>query len=255
MRGSDPGQHGNTCKLCLAQAELRQSHIVPEWCYRPAYDEKHRALVKSTEFSATKFIQKGWREFLLCQNCETLFSKWESWFCTFWNESPGLPADMIGKTTEQHLFSMDGVDYAPLKLFHLSILWRASAANRREFDNVSLGPYEEKLRHMLLAEDPGPEDHYPIYGIVLTNDDGSVVHEMVSKPQRADIPRVTVYYFVYAGCEWTYYVTDHPDSLDRCHREVAREMTVRTGKSLRLLVRPFQDCNTIKIWREQAGSS
>jgi len=240
------------CKLCLMEADLRKSHIVPEWCYRATYDDRHRAIVKRAEISSTHFIQKGWRQRLLCQKCEARFSRWESWFARFWKESPGLPESMSGRTTDQQIFVMDGVDYAPFKLFHLSILWRASVASGPDFDNVSLGPYEEKLRLMLVADNPGTEDVYPVYGMVLTHDDGSVVHEILSKPQRAKLERVTVYYSAYAGCEWTWIVADRSEKITGALRVAANALTVRRGGKLRLWVRNFQECNTIKLWQEQS---
>ena len=39
-----------------------------------------------------------------------------------------------------------------------------------EFDTVGLGPYEEKLRLMLLAGDAGPARHYPIFATVLSDE-------------------------------------------------------------------------------------
>jgi len=32
-----------TCRLCLQERPLRDSHIIPEFLYRPLVDEKHRA--------------------------------------------------------------------------------------------------------------------------------------------------------------------------------------------------------------------
>jgi hypothetical protein len=46
----------------------------------------------------------------------------------------------------------------------LSVLWRASVAAGRPFQEVSLGPHEESIRQMLLAEDVGNPEHYPIVG-------------------------------------------------------------------------------------------
>jgi len=30
------------CKICCQQKELRDSHIIPEFFYKPMYDDKHR---------------------------------------------------------------------------------------------------------------------------------------------------------------------------------------------------------------------
>jgi len=57
------------CKLCGATAELRQSHIIPEFVYRPLYDSKHRAITFPAD-SPAGYLQKGYRAPLLCDVCE-----------------------------------------------------------------------------------------------------------------------------------------------------------------------------------------
>lgn len=60
------------CKLCGREAELRRSHIFPEFLYLALYDEKHRAVsVSPVPGEEDRLVQKGLRESLLCQACET----------------------------------------------------------------------------------------------------------------------------------------------------------------------------------------
>ena len=59
-----------TCRLCLEEATLCNSHILSEFFYKPMYDEKHRALKFTREPYNRKYIQKGFREYLLCEKCE-----------------------------------------------------------------------------------------------------------------------------------------------------------------------------------------
>ena len=66
------------CKLCLRESDLRYSHIIPEYFYKPMYDSKHRFMQISTvQEYPTTFLQKGVREYLLCNRCEEQFSKYE----------------------------------------------------------------------------------------------------------------------------------------------------------------------------------
>lgn len=73
-----------TCKLCLEDHDLRRSHIIPEFLFRPLYDEKHRALTFRPDVTGKRVIQKGIRERLLCAKCESHLGKLESYFATFW---------------------------------------------------------------------------------------------------------------------------------------------------------------------------
>jgi hypothetical protein len=50
-------------------------------------------------------------------------------------------------------------EYSALKLFALSVLWRAHTSIRPEFGRVQLGPHEPKIRGFLLNDYPGaPEE-------------------------------------------------------------------------------------------------
>lgn len=62
-------------------------------------------------------------------------------------DPPGLVAGKI--------LLLTNLPYRPLKLFRLSLLWRMSVSSLREFALVKLGPHEERIRQMLLQDDPG----------------------------------------------------------------------------------------------------
>ena len=182
---------------------LCYSHIIPELCYLDTYDSKHRTTKIQVAPAAKKPIQKGFREYLLCKDCEGKLNKWETHFKKFWYNTPALP-----QVVSDRYVVVSGIDYKLVKLFHLSIFWRASVATIPEFDTVSLGSEEEAIRRMLESEDPGPEDRYPITGRILTGDQREVVYGLVGKPQRAEYEGIDVYYAPYAGAEWTLFVGD-----------------------------------------------
>src|SRR5437870_3517058 len=69
------------CALCQQVAELCDSHIVPEFFYKPLYDSKHRFFrISSSPEKHDTTLQKGLRERLLCQQCETRLSRYEGYF-------------------------------------------------------------------------------------------------------------------------------------------------------------------------------
>ena len=53
-------------------------------------------------------------------------------------------------------------DYSTLKLFFLTLLWRAGVTKRDMFRKVQLGPHEHRLRRMILAGDPGDQHDYAV---------------------------------------------------------------------------------------------
>lgn len=81
-----------------------------------------------------------------------------------WEGARELPAPLhrIGDT---HMGVRRLVDHdaRAIRLFGLSLLWRAAVSTRFEFHQVSLPPADiERLRDLILAGDPGPIDFYPI---------------------------------------------------------------------------------------------
>jgi len=73
------------CYLCKNETSIRNSHIIPEWMYKKVYDEKHRFTNRANDDRT--FFQKGFRKYLLCQKCESAFSKWEKVLQSLWRHT------------------------------------------------------------------------------------------------------------------------------------------------------------------------
>lgn len=58
---------------------------------------------------------------------------------------------------------VEGIDPVKLRLFFLSILWRAAATSLNEFSYIKLPDEDiERLRLMILNGDPDPQSFYPL---------------------------------------------------------------------------------------------
>ena len=108
------------CRLCGREAELRLSHIMPELLYRPSYDEKHRATELIADQGRQRFLQKGHRERLLCDDCEGCVGGYEKYFADAWFRGGLRP-----ERPKERIVHVAGLDYRLFKLFHLSVVWRA----------------------------------------------------------------------------------------------------------------------------------
>ncbi len=138
------------CKLCDEQQTLCDSHIIPEFCYRALYDERHKAVLVKNEPARESKLQKGFRERLLCPDCEAFLNEsYEKYFKEIWFDLGKCPS-----TTDERVIRVDGLDYRRFKLFHLSVLWRASISTREEFSAVSLGPHEAVMPERVLHDLP-----------------------------------------------------------------------------------------------------
>lgn len=140
------------CKLCLQERELQNSHIIPEFLYKPLYDRLHRCQVLSiNEDEKNKYVQKGIREKSLCSDCEQLLCIYEKYA----NEvlSGGVEIEIENYPNR---IIVRNIDYKKFKLFQLSILWRASVSSDKFFSEINLScrPHEEKICKMILSEKP-----------------------------------------------------------------------------------------------------
>lgn len=187
------------CRLCQNDRKLCSSHIVPELLYRDLYDKNHKLIgVTGQGNKGWKPLQKGIREDLLCFDCEQhLNDKYEKPFLKQWSIESPLPCHM----DQDSVFSAN-YDYLTFKLFHLSILFRTSVSSLPTFQEVSLGKHEERIRKMLINEDPGQEWEYPIFAFAVLNGSNEVEKRFISQPISARYEGYKVYGQIYGGAMW-----------------------------------------------------
>lgn len=191
------------CRLCNRTAPLRHSHVLPELCFKPVYDEKHRAMQYTVDADSHGYIQQGFREYLFCDKCEQLFNKLETYFANEWFERRKLPTHVT-----DDLVHIDGLDYTKFKLFHHSILFRASVSTLPQFKYVNLGNNEDIFREMLLNNDPRDERDFPFIVLILYHfADNRVASDIILEPEVSKPNNSFVYSFTFAGCHWMYYAS------------------------------------------------
>lgn len=162
------------CRLCQKEKELRRSHIIPDFfrddtgmMYPTGKSGKPQPFTQPIHTSpGKKFDRKqhgyweardGMVEYLLCHNCEQKFGRFEDYAKRFFYGTSN-PIRLQLPLSENPLFV---ADYRKMKLFQLSILWRASEAQGEFFSAVTLSDHHrERLRHMLLNDDPGRDHEY-----------------------------------------------------------------------------------------------
>jgi hypothetical protein len=162
MTGND--ENRGVCELCKTEAVLLNSHVLSEFLYLPTYhhydpkDPKKKKMLNlpSDPKRRLEWPQKGVRERLLCAGCEQHLNRMGERYAS------GVlkRMDALSIPPGQRSATITGVEYAPFKLFTMTQLWRAGVARGVMWQKVRLGPQEEKLRTMLLNEDPGTPNQY-----------------------------------------------------------------------------------------------
>jgi hypothetical protein len=184
-----------TCRLCGDPATLKNSHIFSKMFVR-AYASTIETGSHGVEQPASILIstvpgiasgqkqhgiferELGIVELLLCEKCEQQFGRYENWFRL--NFYTGSREKMSKKPITARTRT---VEYQTLKLFILSLLWRASVASGAFFRRVSLGAkHEQKLASALLIESAGAAPFYE-FAIFDLRFDGHTMEDFAEEPR------------------------------------------------------------------------
>lgn len=204
--------------------------------YGELFDEKHSLVMgKLKEVKAKNASTGEFESNILCKECENKISKFESYarFVLYGGRPrKGVNIQLKHQRTADglELTYISGLDYRMFKLFLLSLLWRASISSRPFFKNVVLGAYEEKLRKMILAEDPGGSEAYPC--VLSTYRKHDLPAGVIAEPQKIKgigTARGIGYAFLINGVLYYYFVTH------KTARDWVKEAAISESGEMRLL--------------------
>jgi hypothetical protein len=160
------------CHLCLENAELQYSHLLPKALYRLIGRGSNQVTpdtVQITLNSIRKSSEQA-RRHLLCGCCEQrLNRRGEGWVLHNCYRGRGrfrFRSDLkvraaLDSTFEIQAYPAHGDEAAQLAYFGLSVVWRASLCDwpcRGEvYRQIDLGPYQEGIRRYLEGKSEAPE--------------------------------------------------------------------------------------------------
>jgi len=150
------------CKLTGKEGKPANAHIIPKSFYFIDPHDKPIKLVPSDEQEYPKRAPIGvYDSTIVTKEGEKYFQKYDDYAYTllvhnFHNLVPhDDPASGI-----KMVYSLRSYNYHDLKLFFISMLWRAGASSHQVFSNVILGPHLNKLKEAILNDDPkSPHDY------------------------------------------------------------------------------------------------
>ena len=202
-----------TCRLCNMEKELRNSHILPEFMYQNLYDPNPRRFYTLTvdfddpKKSSKKYHQKGIREKLFCQECESKLSKYENYAAeTIYGKNRKNNAYIVkaSETPNQQyfLYQYAGFSYKEFKIFLLSILYRILISTSFYAPKV---PDEiiEKLRIAIESENPLEYDDFGcLLQIIMYKKsqiaDGFILYPFLTQNKNSEILNILVDGFMYS---------------------------------------------------------
>lgn len=160
------------CRLCGNERPLCQSHIIPEFIYKPLYDptDKNRIYGFREKNKSVQVFQKGLWQYLFCRECEDVFHRYENhvspiYANDFWTQ--GVPLKYADGGICPDAVELKGINYTQFKLLFLSIFWRLSISTKY-FNQINLGPYHDTIKRMIVNCDAGTERRHGIMVCRLT---------------------------------------------------------------------------------------
>ncbi|TCD17459.1 hypothetical protein EZ456_22855 [Pedobacter psychrodurus] len=202
-----------TCKLCLNESELKQSHIIPEFMYQNVYDENPKrfyslnVVLDNDGQSSSKILQKGVRERLLCEECEGKFSKYEDYAAETIYAKRNRNKAYIAKSSVSadgiyFLYEYEGFSYKEFKIFLMSLLWRVIISESYHTPEID-AKFVEQLRTALHNENPLDYDDFGCLVQVLKDRTGQIVGKLILQPYmtggvNSDVLNILIDGFVYS---------------------------------------------------------
>ncbi|HEY9824774.1 MAG TPA: hypothetical protein V6D19_04950 [Stenomitos sp.] len=188
------------CRLCGLEKELIKAHIIPRQLYtlirEASIDEPPGAqspwiYVAGMEQARDQCQSGIYDPSILCGECDHYLGEWDNYGQTFLLNPSFLGNHLFDNAGRLTAYKIAEFDYKQLKLFFMSILWRAEITNHQFFSQIKLVPWEEKLRKMLLAQDPGNENDF---SVVLFKYEGAL-SEIMQNPTKHKQDGVNYYRF------------------------------------------------------------
>ena len=190
-----------SCSLCGARSRLVKSHIIPEWAYGPLFDKSHRIMrIKSNAHKVFSYRPSGEYDRVLCGACEEQMAKLDEYGRSAIYSTPDQQT--FGMKTGPNNLGLEiiNLDYARMKLFQLSILWRASVSRREFFAELDLGTNASVIKEMLFKEQPGNPDDFGCMIVGIQNEAGQLEDKFILPPTMYKIEGWNIARFYYAGC-------------------------------------------------------
>lgn len=188
------------CRFCNTARPLIKAHVLPEGFSRVLRDGSTVPMLLINKRGAhPKRSPTGiYDKSILCGVCDNLFSPWdkhaqEVLLHDF--SDAGAIYDYDGPRKIKTGWQITRFDYRLLKLFFLSLLWRASVSTHEYYRHVSIGPFETELRAMIANVDPGAAEKF---AVTLSRFDHPALRGMLD-PHRVHLDGVNYYRFYLTG--------------------------------------------------------
>ncbi len=152
------------CKGCYQDRKLIKAHIIPE-----SFFIGHRVAEKSpllmTDLAGVhpKKSRIGiYDKEILCSECEGRFQEVDDYGQTLLLKDESSHIE-LKKSNLVVGYQVNEVNYQCLKLFFISVLWRASISKHNFYSKIQLGSYESKAKEIIWSGNLGSKNLFSFF--------------------------------------------------------------------------------------------
>jgi hypothetical protein len=161
------------CKYCgHSCSKLAKAHIIPRSFYKVVRgSDKYSVELKVKEnYEKQEYWQSGIHDSnIVCESCEKLFNPFDTHGYAVLSATLSQKKVCYGSDRQPYAYLIENADYHKLKLFFLSMLWRAHASSLIFFSHVNLGSHESIFRSYISTGKAPLSDEYEIVLFHLIN--------------------------------------------------------------------------------------
>ena len=143
---------------------LAKSHIIPKSLYGDGLSQSEgpAQIITDKPGQHPRRTRTGiYDKDIVCHACEARFNPWDNYAYKLLMNTEA--DDTLSRGNEIGGYVYNEVDYRLLKLFFLSLLWRAHHSRHSLFEGVDVGrKMERQLRELILAGHPGCADDFTV---------------------------------------------------------------------------------------------
>ena len=151
------------CKFCNEEKKLIKAHAIPESFFRPLRDGNTppKLVTNKTGVYPKKSPIGIYDTTILCRDCEDQFGPWDD-YAQLLLLQKFQNADKLKHNGKEVGYKVLSFDYNKLKLFFISVLWRAHASSQPFYSRIKLGPFADIAKDHIINKDPGSPDDFAV---------------------------------------------------------------------------------------------
>lgn len=151
------------CKFCGNDKRLINTHIIPAGFYRRL--QQGQGPLNLMTNRAGEYNKKSWvgvyDRTIVCGDCERIWTEWDDYAQKLLAEEP-LNGQALYHGDQKIAYMVKAFEYKKLKLFFISMLWKASVSSHQFFSKISLGQFEEIAKEHISKSNPGDSEEFSV---------------------------------------------------------------------------------------------